>query len=206
MFVCLFNDFSSSSHNFLSKFRYCNKTENSPLKLTDFGFAKQLKPNDLLHIACGTPLYVAPDMLRRDSSGYGREVDLWSAGVLLFVMIGGYPPFYDEDNVKLLMAVQEGEYDFPSPYWDGISPSCKDLIDKLLVVDPATRLTAQQTLAHPWLSDSNQLLQLQSQSSNASANSGHSANSPTLSHSILSSIRSHFLPSSRSESLNTTKG
>lgn len=139
-------------------------------------------------------------MLRRDSSGYGKEVDMWSAGVLLFVMLGGYPPFYDEDNAKLLMAVQEGEYDYPSPYWDGITLTCKDLIDKLLVIDPASRFTAQQALDHSWLSETNQLLPLQSQSSTASAGT------PTISRSILSSLRSRFLPSSRSESLSTVRG
>lgn len=139
-------------------------------------------------------------MLRRDSSGYGKEVDMWSAGILLFVMIGGYAPFYEENNAKLLMSVQEGEYDFPSPYWDGVSLTCKDLIDKLLVIDPTLRLTAEQALNHPWLSDNNQLLPLQSQSSTASAGT------PTISRSILSSLRSRFLPSSRSESIGTARG
>lgn len=162
--------------------------------MTDFGFAQHLKPGELLHNACGTPMYVAPDMLRRDHSGYGREVDLWSAGVVLFIMISGYPPFFDDDDTKLLSHIQSGEYEFQSPYWDAVSPLCKDLIEKLLVVDPSTRLTATQTEFHPWMIETSHLVHLQSQSSVITEGSN------TISR-VLSSIRSRFLPTSRSNSI-----
>jgi serine/threonine protein kinase len=159
------------------------------LKITDFGFAQQLKPTELLHNACGTPMYVAPDMLRRDNSGYGKEVDLWSAGVVLFIMVSGYPPFYDEDDSKLLSTVQSGEYEFLSPYWDDISHRCKDVIEKLLVVDPGLRLTAHQTESHCWLLETPPLLNLQSQSSVVSTEGTN-----TISR-MLSNLRSRFVHS-----------
>jgi calcium/calmodulin-dependent protein kinase I len=107
-----------------------------------------------MHSACGTPGYVAPEVLRNDSSGYGKEVDMWSIGVILYILICGFPPFYDEDNGKLFMSIQKGEFDYPSPYWDSVSPEAIDLIDKLLVLDPGLRLTAAQLLEHPWLVES----------------------------------------------------
>lgn len=107
-----------------------------------------------MHSACGTPGYVAPEVLRNDSSGYGKEVDMWSIGVILYILICGFPPFYDEDNGKLFMSIQKGEFDYPSPYWDSVSPEVIDLIDKLLVLDPGLRLTAAQLLEHPWLEES----------------------------------------------------
>lgn len=76
---------------------------------------------------------------------------MWSIGVILYILICGFPPFYDEDNTKLFLSIQKGEYDYPSPYWDSVSPEVIDLIDKLLVLDPGLRLTAAQALEHPWL-------------------------------------------------------
>jgi len=130
---------------------YASSADDAPLKLADFGLAQLLKPNELMHSACGTPGYVAPEVLRNDSTGYGKEVDMWSIGVILYILICGFPPFYDEDNSKLFATIQKGDYDYPSPYWDSVSSDVTDLIDKLLVLDPAKRLTAAQTMEHPWL-------------------------------------------------------
>ena len=106
----------------------------------------------MMHATCGTPSYVAPEVLSKDrSKGYGKEVDMWSIGVILYILLCGFPPFYDEDNSALFSAIRKGEYDFPSPYWDGVTEEAKDLVSKLLVVNPSDRLTAQQTLNHPWL-------------------------------------------------------
>jgi calcium/calmodulin-dependent protein kinase I len=122
------------------------------LKLADFGLAQLIQPSEMMHATCGTPSYVAPEVLSKDSKkGYGKEVDMWSIGVILYILLCGFPPFYDEDNSILFSAIRKGEYDFPTPYWDSVSEEAKDLVSKLLVVDPAMRLTAQQTLIHPWL-------------------------------------------------------
>jgi calcium/calmodulin-dependent protein kinase I len=130
---------------------YASVEESAPLKLADFGLAQILKPHELMHSACGTPGYVAPEVLRNESTGYGKEVDMWSIGVILYVLLCGFPPFYDEDNSRLFQAIQLGEYEYPSPYWDAVSAEATGLIDKLLVLDPAHRLTAKQALQHPWL-------------------------------------------------------
>ncbi len=106
-----------------------------------------------MHSACGTPGYVAPEVLRNESTGYGKEVDMWSIGVILYVILCGFPPFYDEDNARLFQAIQLGEYEYPSPYWDDVSAEAIGLIDKLLVLDPAHRLTAKQALQHTWLTN-----------------------------------------------------
>ena len=122
------------------------------MKLADFGLAQLIQPSEMMHATCGTPSYVAPEVLSKDSKkGYGKEVDMWSIGVILYILLCGFPPFYDEDNSILFNAIRKGEYDFPSPYWDSVTEEAKDLVTKLLVVDPALRLTAQQTLNHPWL-------------------------------------------------------
>jgi doublecortin-like kinase 3 len=135
-------------------------------------------------------MYVAPDMLRRDNSGYGKEVDLWSAGVVLFIMVSGYPPFYSDDHSKLLSSVLSGDYEFLSPYWDDVSHQCKDVIEKLLVVDPALRLTASQTESHPWMLETPPLLNLHSQSSAGEA----SEEASTISR-MFGTLRSRFLHS-----------
>jgi serine/threonine protein kinase len=80
-------------------------------------------------------------------------VDLWGIGVILYVLLCGFPPFYDENNSKLFQMIQSGEYEYPSPYWDAVSPEAINLIDKLLVLDPSQRLTAKQALKHTWLCD-----------------------------------------------------
>ena len=83
--------------------------------------------------------------------GYGREVDYWSIGVILYIMLCGFPPFFEENNTKLFEMIKRCEYEFPSPFWDNISESAKDLIRSLLVPDPAARLNAEKILTHPWI-------------------------------------------------------
>ena len=130
---------------------YASPADDALLKLADFGLAQMLKPHELMHSACGTPGYVAPEVLRNESTGYGKEVDMWSIGIILYVLLCGFPPFYDEDNSRLFQAIQLGEYEYPSPYWDSVSSDATSLIDKLLVLDPTHRLTSKQALQHPWL-------------------------------------------------------
>ncbi|OWZ22298.1 CAMK/CAMKL protein kinase [Phytophthora megakarya] len=104
-----------------------------------------------MQTACGTPGYVAPEIL--EGRPYGAEVDLWSLGVIAYILLCGFPPFYDENNAALFQSIKSGVYDYPSPYWDCVSDSAKDLISRLLVVDPKKRFTAQQVLDHPWVAD-----------------------------------------------------
>lgn len=127
---------------------YANETNESPVKISDFGLSKIVKQQEIMQTCCGTPGYVAPEVL--SFTGYGPEVDMWSLGVILYIILCGFPPFYDENDAKLYQLIQAGRYEFISPYWDSISAEAKDLISHLLVVDPSRRFTADHALAHPW--------------------------------------------------------
>lgn len=131
---------------------YLNHDIKSPVKITDFGLAKYRADNasELMNTACGTPGYVAPEIL--NESAYGKEVDLWSVGVILYILLCGFPPFYSDHTSELYAQIKNGEYEFPDPYWSEISMAAKDLVRKLLQVDPNRRLTADQALQHPWIS------------------------------------------------------
>lgn len=123
--------------------------DNADIKIADFGFAKKisdLQPNE---VACGTPGYVAPEILRGDI--YGPEVDIWSMGVICYVLLVGYPPFYDEDQKKLFKKIKEAKYYFHEDYWSGISPNAVDLIRCMLCLDQSKRWTAKMLLQHPWI-------------------------------------------------------
>jgi calcium/calmodulin-dependent protein kinase I len=104
---------------------------------------------DTLFTACGTPNYVAPEILY--GVGYDSKVDCWSLGVILYVMLCGFPPFYDEDEEALYKQIKSGSFEFPSPYWDSVSDVAKDLISKLLCINREKRLSAEEVLKHPWL-------------------------------------------------------
>jgi calcium/calmodulin-dependent protein kinase I len=128
---------------------YATKEDDSIIKLTDFGLAKFTKVK--MATACGTPGYVAPEIL--SGKPYGPEVDLWSIGVILYILLCGFPPFFDENTPNLYRAIKACRFDFPSPYWDDISDPAKNLISRLLTVDPKQRATSEQVLAHPWISN-----------------------------------------------------
>lgn len=122
------------------------------IKIADFGLSK-IFSNDTLQTSCGTPDYAAPEVLQMDGA-YGMEVDMWSVGVITYVLLCGYPPFYAEDHGELFKLILAAQYDFPEDEWKHISNDAKDFIRHLLVVDPKLRLTAQQCLQHPWLKTS----------------------------------------------------
>ena len=130
---------------------YKTKDEDSLLKVSDFGFSKFLIPKaqEQLFTACGTPTYVAPEII--GNFGYDAKVDCWSLGVILYVMLCGYPPFYAEENNELFQLIKDCDYEFHMPYWENISEDAKDLIKKLLVADPKKRLSADEILKHPWI-------------------------------------------------------
>ncbi|RLN05693.1 hypothetical protein BBJ28_00005440 [Nothophytophthora sp. Chile5] len=130
---------------------YQSTDESAEIKIADFGLAKLIKGDSLMQTACGTPGYVAPEIL--EGRPYGAEVDLWSLGVIAYILLCGFPPFYDENNAALFQSIKSGVYDYPSPYWDCVSDSAKDLISRLLVVDSKERFTAKQVLEHPWVAD-----------------------------------------------------
>uniref|UniRef100_A0A3B3SJ55 calcium/calmodulin-dependent protein kinase n=1 Tax=Paramormyrops kingsleyae TaxID=1676925 RepID=A0A3B3SJ55_9TELE len=97
----------------------------------------------------GTPGYLSPEVLRKDP--YGKPVDIWACGVILYILLVGYPPFWDEDQHKLYQQIKAGAYDFPSPEWDTVTPEAKNLINQMLTINPAKRITAEQALKHPWV-------------------------------------------------------
>jgi serine/threonine protein kinase len=124
-----------------------SRTSDTDIKIADFGFAKFAHDDNSLRTMCGTPGYVAPEILRK--GGYGTKCDLWSMGVIVFIIIGGYPPFYASTPRKIFQLTLAGRFTFDPEYWDGISQSCKDMICALLELDPARRASANEILSHP---------------------------------------------------------
>jgi len=118
------------------------------LKLADFGLSK-LYSGKALQTACGTPFYVAPDILLGD--GYTEGVDMWASGILLYVLLSGRLPFAADTDAELFKLIMAGDLVWKSPQFDTVSAEAKDLISKLVVVDPESRYTAKQALAHPWI-------------------------------------------------------
>lgn len=128
---------------------FSDKSDSPRLMIADFGLSKILKHHDdILMTACGTPGYVAPEVLKQ--LGYGRSVDIWSVGVILYTVLCGYTPFWGEDHNALFQCILKGVYDFDEDYWSDISDEAKDLINKMLEYDPDRRITAHDALQHPW--------------------------------------------------------
>jgi calcium-dependent protein kinase len=127
-----------------------NKTRDSPLKVIDFGLAKRFESGVDMTTKAGTPYYVAPQVL---AGKYSEKCDIWSCGVIAYVLLCGYPPFYGDTDEEILRMVKKGQFDFPSPDWDGISPPGKDMIRNMLTLDESKRPTAAQCLDNKWLRD-----------------------------------------------------
>ncbi|XP_011707751.1 PREDICTED: calcium/calmodulin-dependent protein kinase type 1 isoform X2 [Wasmannia auropunctata] len=128
---------------------YYSPDEDSKIMISDFGLSK-MEDSGIMATACGTPGYVAPEVLAQKP--YGKAVDVWSIGVISYILLCGYPPFYDENDANLFAQILRGEFEFDSPYWDDISASAKDFIEKLMCVNVEQRYTCKQALAHPWIS------------------------------------------------------
>ncbi|XP_075458193.1 calcium/calmodulin-dependent protein kinase type II subunit alpha isoform X4 [Ascaphus truei] len=128
-----------------------SKLKGAAVKLADFGLAIEVEGEQQAWFGfAGTPGYLSPEVLRKDP--YGKAVDLWACGVILYILLVGYPPFWDEDQHRLYQQIKAGAYDFPSPEWDTVTPEAKDLINKMLTINPAKRITAAEALKHPWIS------------------------------------------------------
>jgi len=128
---------------------YQNDQEDALLKITDFGLAKYRARDTQLSTACGTPGYVAPEVL--EGKQYSKEVDLWSLGVILYILLCGFPPFYDESTAGLYRQIKKGQYDFPDPYWSEISKEAKDVVTGLLNINVKKRWTPDKLLSTAWV-------------------------------------------------------
>merc|ERR1712137_1400189 len=122
--------------------------QDTEIKLADFGLSKVLGQEVMMQTACGTPGYVAPEILQSSESGYGKEVDMWSVGVITYILLCGFPPFYNDNVAQLFESIINADFDYPAEYWDHISDDAIDFIDCLLIADPTKRLTATSALQH----------------------------------------------------------
>ncbi|XP_074589804.1 calcium-dependent protein kinase 20-like [Curcuma longa] len=129
-------------------FLFGNKKENAPLKAIDFGLSVFFKPGERFSEIVGSPYYMAPEVLKRD---YGPEVDVWSAGVILYILLCGVPPFWAETEQGVAQAILRSVIDFKRDPWPRVSDTAKDLVRHMLEPDPKKRFTAQQVLDHTWL-------------------------------------------------------
>ncbi|CAG5133375.1 unnamed protein product [Candidula unifasciata] len=125
------------------------------IKVTDFGLSKFVDAGSMMKTFCGTPTYLAPEILLTAGSGtYTKAIDCWSLGVILFIMLSGYPPFSDErKDMDLPKQIMGGHFSFPKQYWSEVSDTAVDLIKQMMIVDPKKRITFADVLNHPWLKD-----------------------------------------------------
>ena len=127
------------------------ESEESPIKIIDFGLSRHKDANDgMMKTKVGTPYYVAPEVLRRE---YTEACDIWSLGVITYILLCGYPPFYGDNDAEIFNSVRIGQFDFPSPEWDEISSSAKDFVTLLLQQQADLRPTALAAMEHPWITE-----------------------------------------------------
>ncbi|XP_076174064.1 calcium/calmodulin-dependent protein kinase II isoform X23 [Ptiloglossa arizonensis] len=127
-----------------------SKVKGAAVKLADFGLAIEVQGDAQAWFGfAGTPGYLSPEVLKKEP--YGKPVDIWACGVILYILLVGYPPFWDEDQHRLYAQIKAGSYDYPSPEWDTVTPEAKNLINQMLTVNPSKRITAHEALKHPWI-------------------------------------------------------
>merc|ERR1719473_480421 len=128
-------------------------------KITDFGLGKFFdQQTELMKTPCGTPGYIAPEVLHM--KGYDKQCDVWSLGVIVYILLCGFPPFYADNDAQLFERIKKGKYEFLRPYWDPISSTAKDFINLLLQVNPKKRLDAVGAMEHAWLKGTVEALNL----------------------------------------------
>lgn len=126
-----------------------SQKDDAKVKIADFGFAKRCTGPKCLKTQCGTPGYVSPEIL--EGVLYDTKADMWSVGVILYILLGGYPPFIEPNQRALFRKIRRGQYEFHDEYWSSVSGEAKNLIASLLTVDPSKRLTAEEALANEWI-------------------------------------------------------
>ncbi|CAF1537800.1 unnamed protein product [Rotaria magnacalcarata] len=127
-----------------------SKTKGAAVKLADFGLAIEVNGEQTQWYGfAGTPGYLSPEVLKKEP--YGKPVDIWACGVILYILLVGYPPFWDEDQHRLYNQIKAGAYDYPSPEWDTVTSEAKRLIDSMLNINPSRRISAADALKHPWI-------------------------------------------------------
>ncbi|KAH0507284.1 MAP kinase-activated protein kinase 2 [Microtus ochrogaster] len=140
---------------------YTSKRPNAILKLTDFGFAKETTSHNSLTTPCYTPYYVAPEVLGPEK--YDKSCDMWSLGVIMYILLCGYPPFYSNHGLAISPGmktrIRMGQYEFPNPEWSEVSEEVKMLIRNLLKTEPTQRMTITEFMNHPWIMQSTKVPQ-----------------------------------------------
>jgi calcium/calmodulin-dependent protein kinase (CaM kinase) II/calcium/calmodulin-dependent protein kinase I len=143
-----------------------DENNDSNIKIADFGFAKKVFTPNSLTTQCGTPGYVAPEIL--EGVPYDTKSDMWSLGVIIYILLGGYPPFIEQNQRELFRKIRKGQYEFHDEYWSAVSADAKDLISSLLTVDPNKRLSAEEAKKHKWMVKDGDVLAAQNLDTNLS--------------------------------------
>lgn len=126
-----------------------SESDDSNIKIADFGFAKKVKEPNSLTTQCGTPGYVAPEIL--EGKAYDTQADMWSLGVIVYILLGGYPPFIEQNQRELFRKIRKGQYEFHEEYWGQVSDDAKNLIRQLLTVNPSKRYDANGAMKNSWI-------------------------------------------------------
>lgn len=177
---------------------FVSDSSNYNLKLVSFYYSQVIRPNGTLRAKVGSPFYIAPEIL---AGQYTEECDLWSAGVLLYIMLGGSAPFTGRAKHEIFNSIQRGEYSFSSKCWSEISEKAKDLIRKLLVKDPRDRISASDALNHPWLNVSIPQAPTREESAQYISNLSQFKSSQKLKKTFLRYISSYFIVGEEREEL-----
>jgi serine/threonine protein kinase len=147
--VFVFSKKKKAYFSSISFFLFQSESDDSNIKIADFGFAKKVKEPNSLTTQCGTPGYVAPEIL--EGKAYDTQADMWSLGVIVYILLGGYPPFIEQNQRELFRKIRKGQYEFHEEYWGQVSDDAKNLIKELLTVSPSKRYDANGAMKNSWI-------------------------------------------------------